>query len=195
MRVLSRRSHLRPTPVHHGVAVPDQWKIVLAGLAVALPLGAFVVGSLVASAADTPPARDTIVIQDPSATPAPARASVPAATGAPTPSASPPASPSASPPTSASAAPRDTGSTSGDDGAEDITPGWDDLDQSGRPSPSDQADDHGGTRDDEHSGHGPAGGGGSDDGSGRSGSGSSHGSGSGSGSSGHGSGSSSGDDD
>ena len=44
------------------------WKILLP-LALVLPLGAFVAGSLVASAADDPPVRDTIVIRESSATP------------------------------------------------------------------------------------------------------------------------------
>ena len=38
-------------------------------LALVLPLGAFVAGSLVASAADDPPARETIVIRESGATP------------------------------------------------------------------------------------------------------------------------------
>jgi hypothetical protein len=45
------------------------WKI-LVPLALVLPLGAFVAGSLVASASDEPPARDTIVIRESNATPA-----------------------------------------------------------------------------------------------------------------------------
>ena len=43
------------------------WKIFVP-LALVLPLGAFVAGSLVASAADDPPARDTIVIRESGAT-------------------------------------------------------------------------------------------------------------------------------
>jgi hypothetical protein len=39
------------------------WKV-LVGLALALPLGAFVAGALVASSADEPAPRETIVIQD-----------------------------------------------------------------------------------------------------------------------------------
>jgi hypothetical protein len=44
------------------------WKVFLP-LALVLPLGAFVAGSLVASATDDPPVRDTIVIRESGATP------------------------------------------------------------------------------------------------------------------------------
>ena len=44
------------------------WKVFVA-LALMLPLGAFVAGTLVASAADDPTPRDTIIIDDQSGTP------------------------------------------------------------------------------------------------------------------------------
>ena len=58
---------------------------VLAVLALLLPMGAFVVGSLVASAADEPARRDPIVIAE-APSPGPDRTPSPPSTPAPTPS-------------------------------------------------------------------------------------------------------------
>ena len=49
-------------------AMRSFWKV-FAALALMLPLGAFVAGNLVASAADDPKPRDTIIIDDTSGTP------------------------------------------------------------------------------------------------------------------------------
>jgi hypothetical protein len=116
-----------------------RWKVLIAA-AMVLPTGAFVVGSLVASAADRPTERDTIVIQDP-ATP-----TIPVVAPRPSPG-------------------DDRGDDRGDgpDGAEDVGPQYDDLDDGV------ESDDNGGGRDDRsgsgRGGHddGPAGPSGSGD--------------------------------
>ena len=85
------------------------WKV-LGGLALVVPLGAYVVGSLAASAADDPPPRETIVIQE-SATPDPTVDPTVASTPTPTPRTPGP----------------DTRSTRPDE-VEVITPDYDDFD-------------------------------------------------------------------
>ena len=87
-------------------AMRSFWKVFVA-LALMLPLGAFVAGNLVASAADDPAPRDTIIIDDTSGTPS----------GDPSPSSTPTGTPSSSP----SASPThdqgdDHGGDQGDDG-------------------------------------------------------------------------------
>ena len=67
-------------------AMRSFWKV-FAALALMLPLGAFVAGNLVASAADDPEPRDTIIIDDTSGTPS--VDPTPSATSTGTPSASP----------------------------------------------------------------------------------------------------------
>src|SRR3954447_23843114 len=84
MRELSSDSHQQPTSGDDRGVMRSFWKI-FAALALMLPLGAFVAGNLVASAADDPQPRHTIVVDDPSGTPS---------ESTPSPSAS---SPSASP--------------------------------------------------------------------------------------------------
>jgi hypothetical protein len=75
------------------------WKV-FAALAVLLPLGAFVAGSMIASAADAPAPRQTLVVED-SGTPTPAPASPVAdqTTAAPTTPTPTPAPPTPAPPT------------------------------------------------------------------------------------------------
>jgi hypothetical protein len=70
MRVLSSGSHPHPTIGEDGATMKTLWKALLA-LALLVPMGAYVAGSLVASAADDPAPRSPIVIKDPgrSATP------------------------------------------------------------------------------------------------------------------------------
>jgi hypothetical protein len=88
-------------------AMRNFWKVFV-GLALTLPLGAFVAGNLVASAADDPSPRDTIIIEDQSATPS----------GEPSPTPSSTATPDSSPTPD-----------QGDDGLEHVTPSpseWDD---------------------------------------------------------------------
>lgn len=63
MRVLSSGSHPGPIAADHGRVMRTVWKIVLV-LALVLPTGAFVAGSLAASSADRPAPRHTIVIRD-----------------------------------------------------------------------------------------------------------------------------------
>ncbi|WP_028645048.1 hypothetical protein [Nocardioides sp. URHA0020] len=94
------------------------WKVLL-GLALVVPMGAYVVGSLAASAADDPTPRPTIVIQEPSTSP------TPSSTATPTPPSTPTHSSSPSP----------SGSATSDDGVEVITPDYDDVEEN---------DDHGG---------------------------------------------------
>ena len=93
------------------------WKVLL-GLALVVPMGAYIAGSLVASAADDPRPRHPITLHDPGRTPSH------------TPSRSPAPSPSAS------------------EGPEVITPGYDDLgDDHGGDHGGDRhggGDDHGG---------------------------------------------------
>lgn len=122
-------------------AMKTIWKVLL-GLAVILPMGAFVTGALAASASDDPAPRQTIQIRQPD----------PSRTASPTPS--PTRSPSPTP-TGRGADDRtdDHGDDQADDHADDevevVTPDYDDL------------DDHGGDdRTDDHGGHG---GGGDDD--------------------------------
>ena len=67
-------------------AMRSFWKV-FAALALMLPLGAFVAGNLVASAADDPAPRDTIIIDEQSGTPSGDPSPTPTSTG--TPSASP----------------------------------------------------------------------------------------------------------
>jgi hypothetical protein len=77
MRAFSSGSHDRPTiGQDHGV-MSRIVKLLLV-LALALPVGAYAVGSLVASAADEPAQREPIVLREP-----------PARTGSPSPSATP----------------------------------------------------------------------------------------------------------
>src|SRR6478735_11421110 len=104
MRVLSSRSHRCPTIGEDGGVMKTVWKILL-GLALVVPVGAYVVGSLAASAADDPAPRQTIQIQEPDPTPAPSK----------TPTRTPPP------------APTSTESDDDDDDVEVITP-YDDLD-------------------------------------------------------------------
>src|SRR3954467_265224 len=68
MRTLSRHSHLRPTSGDDRGPMRSFWKV-FAALALMLPLGAFVAGNLVASAADDPAPRHTIKIDPESGTP------------------------------------------------------------------------------------------------------------------------------
>jgi hypothetical protein len=112
-------------------------KFVLA-LALVLPLGAFVAGSLVASAADEPAPRDTIVLDDSGSTPS----------GQPSPSPSP--SPSATADDSDEA-----GHSGDDDDVEGVDPSYgevDDDDHSGPGGGGDDGDhgDDGGGDDDDH---------------------------------------------
>src|SRR4051794_40833863 len=95
------------------------WKVLL-GLALVVPMGAYVAGSLVASAAeDDSPPRHTIVLREPG-----------------------PSHPGASSPTHG---PSPSEHRTGDDEVEVITPGYDDLgdDHGQHPEPG---DDHGGER-------------------------------------------------
>src|SRR3954451_24532043 len=124
MRRLSSDSHQRPTSGHDRRAMRSFWKV-FAALALMLPLGAFVAGTLVASAADDPTPRHTVIIDDPSGTPSPS------------------SSPSEDPGDDAT---EDQGDDhgddhGGDDGLSEVTPSPDDWD--------DHGDDHGG-----HSGPG-----------------------------------------
>jgi hypothetical protein len=139
MRVLSSRSHRCPTIGEDGADMKTMWKVLL-GLVLVVPMGAYVVGSLAASAADDPAPRQTIEIRepDPTSTPTPA----PTRTSAPTPA-----------PTSTS-----TSKPERTDDVEVITPDYDDFD-----AKDDSGDDDGGRsdkhgddhRDDRHdSGHG-----------------------------------------
>src|SRR6478609_4007623 len=102
MRVLSSRSHRCPTIGEDGGHMKTVWKVLL-GLALVVPMGAYVVGSLAASAADEPAPRQIIQIQEPDPTPTP----TPKPTKTPTPT----------PP-----------STDDDDDVEVITPDYDDFD-------------------------------------------------------------------
>src|SRR4051794_37379144 len=68
MRTLSSPSHSQPTLGDDHRVMRSFWKIFVA-LALMLPLGAFVAGTLVASAADDPEPRNTIIIDDQGATP------------------------------------------------------------------------------------------------------------------------------
>src|SRR3954452_10538031 len=88
MRDLSWISHLRPTSGEDRGVMRSFWKI-FAALALMLPLGAFIAGNLVASAADDPSPRHTINIDDQSGTPTadPTPSSRPTRTPAGTPSA------------------------------------------------------------------------------------------------------------
>ena len=63
-------------------AMRSFWKV-FAALALMLPLGAFVAGNLMASAADDPTPRDTIIIEEQSATPSGYLSPTPASTGTP----------------------------------------------------------------------------------------------------------------
>jgi hypothetical protein len=113
------------------------WKVLL-GLAVVLPLGAYVAGSLAASAADDPQPRHTIQIREPEHRPQPSR----------TPSGTPDPSPGAD--------------------VEVIVPEYDDYDDRDEHGDDDHGDDdhgddrsghgHGGDDDsDDHGGHGHGG--------------------------------------
>lgn len=96
-------------------------------LALALPVGAYAVGSLVASAADEPAQREPIVLRDP-----------PARTGSPSPSATP----------------DDLGGTDDDrdddddDGPEAVDPSYADLDDDAEDALEDAADEAEDRRDD-----------------------------------------------
>jgi hypothetical protein len=96
------------------------WKV-LAGLALVVPMGAYVVGSLAASAADDPAPRQTIQIREPAPTPTP--------TPRPTPTSSP--SPTRTP------QPEESGDV------EVITPHYDDFDDDDDRG-DDDGDDHSG---------------------------------------------------
>ena len=114
------------------------WKV-FAALALMLPLGAFVAGNLVASAADDPAPRDTIIIDDTSGTPS----------GDPSPSSSPTGTPEREPDRRPDDDPTDDptddqtddhgGDGGDDDGLDEVTPTPDDWD--------DHGDDHGGDDD------------------------------------------------
>ena len=115
------------------------WKVLL-GLALVVPMGAYVVGSLAASAADGPAPRQTIEIREP----------------APSPS----STPSSKPSTSATPSSQQTG-----DDVEVITPHYDDFDDHDDNGDDDgDGDDHSGhggrggdghhDRHDDQSGHG-----------------------------------------
>ena len=152
--------------------MPSFWKV-FAALALLLPLGAFVAGSLVASAADDPAPRDTIIIDDQSGTPS----QDPTTSSPPTEDASHGPTDSAS---DASEDGDDHGDNSGPDGGDDSG----DIPEASQ-SPDDWDDDHG-----DSSGSGGGDHSGDNSGSGSSGSGSSGGGSSGGGSdnSGHGGG-------
>jgi uncharacterized membrane protein YgcG len=115
------------------------WKVLL-GLVLVVPLGAYVAGSLAASASDDPAQRHTIQIDEPSQTP----------------TTTPTTTPSTTPSAPVSATPED-------DDVEVITPDYDDLDDD---HGGDDNSGHGG----DDSGHGGGGGddsghgGGGDDG-------------------------------
>src|SRR3954447_18382048 len=119
MRELSSDSHQQPTSGDDRGAMRSFWKI-FAALALMLPLGAFVAGNLVASAANDPAPRHTIVIDDEAGTPSDSA----------TPSS--PASSTASPSGHDDGAEDqgdDHGGHGGDDGLEEVTPtpdAWDD---------------------------------------------------------------------
>ncbi len=68
--------------------LPTVWKILVA-LALVLPMGAFVAGSLVASAADEPRERDTIIIEQTGSSSSPSAAGSPSPSESGTPSPSP----------------------------------------------------------------------------------------------------------
>jgi uncharacterized membrane protein YgcG len=124
MRVLSSTSHGGPTIREDGGDMSSLWKVLL-GLALVVPLGAYVAGSLAASASEDPAPRHTIVIEEPS--PSPSR------TPRPTPSETP-------------ESPRAT-----DDGVDVIVPEYDDFDD----DDDQGDDDHGGEdHSDDNSGHG-----------------------------------------
>jgi hypothetical protein len=109
------------------------WKVLL-GLVLVVPLGAYVAGSLAASASDDPAPRPTIQIAEPSRTPT--------------------TTPSTTPSAPVSATPED-------DDVEVITPGYDDLDDD---HGGDDHGGHGGGDDSGHGGGDDSGhGGGGDD--------------------------------
>ena len=121
-------------------AMRSFWKV-FAALALMLPLGAFVAGNLVASAADDPTPRDTIIIDDTSGTPS----------SDPSPSSTPTGTPSTSPTHDQGDDQSDDHGGEGggdDDGLDEVTPSpddWDDHDD------GHGGDDHGG---DDNSGPG-----------------------------------------
>jgi len=129
------------------------WKVLL-GLALVVPMGAYVAGALAASSADSPAPRETIVIRDNGdSSTRPAR----------------PATPDPSPTASTSTGvgrveldPDDLDSHDDDWGREDDHVGEDHTDDPAH----DSDDDHGGDRRDDNSGHGSDDGGGQDDHSG-----------------------------
>src|SRR6478752_2456049 len=115
MRVLSWRSHGCPTIGEDGPHMKTLWKVLI-GLALVVPMGAYVVGSLAASAADDPAPRQTIEIREPAPSPTPT-----------------------SPPTSRPS-PSKTAEPD-DDEVEVITPDYDDVDDNDD-SGDDDGDDH-----------------------------------------------------
>src|SRR6478735_3327275 len=116
MRVLSSHSHLRPTIGEDGDVMSTVWKV-LAALALVVPMGAYVVGSLAASATDGPPPRQTIEIRESTPTPTPSSTPTPEPTSTPSPT--------------------------DDDEVEVITPDYDDFDEDDDHG-DDDGDDHSG---------------------------------------------------
>ena len=124
------------------------WKVLL-GLAVVVPLGAYVAGSLAASASSDPTPRQTIEIRQVDPTPTSTSAPTTKPTPTPTPTSSPTSSPTGDEDDDGDDGP-------GDDDVEVVTP-WEDLDDHsghGRDGDDDDHSGHGGGGHDDRSGHG-----------------------------------------
>ncbi|QWF20617.1 hypothetical protein KM427_16735 [Nocardioides sp. LMS-CY] len=143
VRVLSSGSHRLPTIGENDDAMKPVWKILIA-LAVVVPMGAYVAGSLAASASNDPRPRETIQIQepDPSTTPS----------AKPTRKPSEPPSPTGTPGRGDDG--EDDDDDSDDDDVEVIVPDYDDFDDHDDDGDDDRRGRDHDDRDDDHSGRG-----------------------------------------